>query len=140
MKSAPRPAAISASSHRVMPQTFIRTAIGRLSFAPPERGTKRLQLMARTAAAQQALADQKDARAGAVEPADILGRVDSAFRDHQRRPAIAVEQALGDRDIGDESMQVAIVDTDDFGAGASRKAQFAFVMDFNQCLKAKLAR
>src|SRR6185437_7231567 len=147
MKSAPRPTAISASSHRVMPQTFIRTAIDRLSFAPSriadsdprvrERGTKRLQLMARTAAAQQALADEKGARARAVEPADILGRVDSAFRDHQRRTAIAVEQALGDRDIGDESMQVAIVDTDDFGAGASRKAQFAFVMDFNQCLKAK---
>ncbi len=41
------------------------------------------------AAAQQALADQKGARAGAVEPADILGRVDSTFRDDQRRTAIA---------------------------------------------------
>ncbi len=37
-------------------------------------------------------------------------------------------------------MQVAVVDSDDFSAGASGGAQLIFVMNFNQRLKTKLAR
>src|ERR1700690_3228103 len=116
MKSAPRPTANSASSQRVMPQTLIRTAIGHLTFAARQRGGECFESLARMAAAQQALADKKGARARPIETPDIRGRVDSAFRDHQRRTAITGEQPLGHRDIGDESMQVAVVDTDDFSA------------------------
>src|SRR6202035_3968151 len=122
MKSAPKLTASSASSHRVMPQTFIRTAIDTLRFGPRQRRTQRFEFWARMAIAQQALADQKSARAGAVEPADIFGRIDATFRDHQRRTAIAsliiLEQPLGDGDICHEGMQVAIVDPDDFRTGA----------------------
>ena len=96
------------------------------------------------AAAQQALADQKSAGPGAVEPADIFGRIDATFRDHQRRTAIAsliiLEQPLGDGDICHEGMQVAIVDPDDFRTGAIGCAQFNLIMNFNQRLKTQLTR
>ena len=47
---------------------------------------------ARVAAAQQALADQKCARAGRIQAPDIGGRFDSAFRDDQRVAVIVREQ------------------------------------------------
>ena len=84
------------------------------------------------AVAQQALADQKCARAGRVETADILGRADSALRDDQRIATIVREQILGHRQIGHEGMQVAIVDSDQFSADARRESELLGVVNFDE--------
>src|SRR5882757_6685356 len=103
-----------------MPQIFTRTLItlALRPFGPNRfRGHSRERLRKFTklhfwrTAPQQAFADQKGARTSLVEPADVADRIYSAFRNDQRVAIVAVEQSLGDRDVGHKCVQVAIVDT-----------------------------
>src|SRR5208282_3525714 len=114
--SAPAAIAACASSMRVMPQILTRTVILLPRRRAPERVHQLTEFRTRRSAAEQALADQKRARARRVEPPNIAGRIDSTFANGHRAARVARQQALGHSDIGHKSMQVAVVDADQLRA------------------------
>src|ERR1017187_1366081 len=94
---------------RVTPQILTRTVILLVRRAT-ECVYQLAELRTRRNAPQQTLADQKRTRTRRDEPPNIAGRIDSTLGHDHRVAAVARQKALGHRDIGHKSMQVAVVD------------------------------
>ena len=74
-------------------------------------------------------------RARAMQRLDVLRRIDPALRDDHPPLRNQGAEPRRERYVHLECPQVAVVDADDFGAGAQRRLQLALVVGFDEALQ-----
>src|SRR5579885_2572735 len=77
---------------------------------------------------------------GSTGPDDVGGALDSAFGNDEGGELAAGEKLFSDGDIGDEGMEVAIVDADEPRADSNGDIEFIGVVDFDEGRDAEFAR
>ncbi len=89
--------------------------------------------------AEQAFADEEVVDAGVAQAGDVVGSFDAALGDDRAAGRDQGGQALGDREVGAQRAEVAVVDADQGGVAPQRAVELGFVVYLDEDFEAQRA-
>src|SRR4051812_36104003 len=146
---APSVAASSASSGRVIPQTFTRErsddrgaaeGMSRLSSGQLAEAREPAHGGLDVQRAHERLADQHRVDADALELVELVARGEAGLRDHGLARRHVGEQVVGALDVDAEVGEIAVVDPEHVGLDLQRGLELALVVDLDERVEVQRAR